>query len=124
MEHNPPRAREHAAKCKLIAETAGSPTIQKTFFDLANKWVKLAEELDDARWLLNAVNELDAKAASRGIQSPVSADLPPAAKPRFLNPTLEHSLASSVQRASGDRPNQLSCRYRYRQCISSASVSS
>ena len=76
MEHNPPRAREHAAKCKLIAETAGSPTIQKTFFDLANKWVKLAEELDDARWLLNAVNELDAKAASRGIQSPVSADLP------------------------------------------------
>jgi hypothetical protein len=82
MEHNPPGAREHAAKCKLIAETAGSPTIQKTFFDVANKWVKLAEELDDARWLLNAVNELDAKAASRGIQSPVpcsnklSADLP------------------------------------------------
>ena len=58
MEHNPPRAREHAAKCKLIAETAGSPTIQKTFFDLANKWVKLAEELDDARWLLNRLTNL------------------------------------------------------------------
>jgi hypothetical protein len=63
-------AREHATKGKLIAATS-SPTIQKTFFDLAKKWVRLAEELDDARWLLHAVNALDSKTASRGIHHTV-----------------------------------------------------
>jgi hypothetical protein len=48
----------------LIAEKASSPTIQKTFFDLANKWAALADELDDALRLRDAVNELDQRTSS------------------------------------------------------------
>ena len=64
MPGNSTEAREHVAKCMLIAKTATSPTIQRTFFDLANQWAKLANELDDALRLLDAVNELDRKGAS------------------------------------------------------------
>jgi hypothetical protein len=43
-----------------LAETASSPTIQKTFFDLARQWKKLASDLEDAERLLEALNRLDA----------------------------------------------------------------
>ena len=47
-----------------IAETASSPTLQKTFADLAKQWNRLANELDDAHALLKALNELDLKEAT------------------------------------------------------------
>jgi hypothetical protein len=52
MPGNPTEAREHAANCFRIAETATSPTVQKTFFDLACQWNRLASDLEDALRLL------------------------------------------------------------------------
>jgi hypothetical protein len=51
----------------LVAETASSPTVQKTFADLAKQWNRLANELDDAHALLKALNELDLKTASESL---------------------------------------------------------
>ena len=64
MPGDPKEARAHAANCRQLAETASSPTVQKTFADLANQWNRLANELDDAYALLNALNELDLKSWS------------------------------------------------------------
>jgi hypothetical protein len=61
---NPTEAREHAANCFRIAETATSPTVQKTFFDLACQWNRLASDLEDALRLLAAVTTLDSKTES------------------------------------------------------------
>ena len=64
MPGDPKEARAHAANSRQLAETASSPTVQKTFADLAKQWDKLANELDDAHALLKALNELDLKTAS------------------------------------------------------------
>ena len=64
MPGDPKEARAYAANCMGLAETASSPTLQQTFFDLAKQWTRLANELDDAYALLKALNELDLKEAS------------------------------------------------------------
>jgi hypothetical protein len=64
MPGNPTEAREHAANCFRIAETAASPTVQKTFFDLADQWNRLARDLEDALSLLAAVTALDSNPRS------------------------------------------------------------
>jgi hypothetical protein len=64
MPGDPKEARVHAANCMQLAATANSPTLQKTFADLAKQWNKLANELDDAHALLKALNELDLKEAT------------------------------------------------------------
>jgi hypothetical protein len=69
MPGNPKEARAHAANCRQLAETS-SLTVQKTFADLAKQWDRLANELDEAHALLNAMNELDPKGASETGLSP------------------------------------------------------
>jgi hypothetical protein len=64
MPGDPKEARAQAANCTQLAETASSPTVQKTFADLADQWNRLANELDDAHALLKALNELDLKEAT------------------------------------------------------------
>jgi len=64
MPGDPKEARARAANCMQLAETASSPTVQKTFADLATQWNRLANELDDAHALLKALNELDLKEAT------------------------------------------------------------
>ena len=64
MPGDPKEARAHAANCMGLAEMASSPTLQKTFADLAKQWNRLANELDDAHALLKALNELDLKEAT------------------------------------------------------------
>jgi hypothetical protein len=64
MPGDPTEARIHAENSMKLAETASSPTLQKTFLDLAKRWTTLANELDDAYALLKALNELDQKTAS------------------------------------------------------------
>ena len=61
---DPKEARAYAANCMGLAETASSPTLQQTFFDLAKQWTRLANELDDAYALLEALDELDLEEAS------------------------------------------------------------
>ena len=46
---DPKEARAHAANCMQLAETASSPTLQKTFADLAKQWNRLAKELEQVR---------------------------------------------------------------------------
>jgi hypothetical protein len=64
MPGDPKEARAHAVNCTQLAETASSPTVQKTFADLADQWNRLANELDDAHALLKALNELDLRRAT------------------------------------------------------------
>ena len=64
MPGDPKKARAYAANCMQLAETASSPTLQQTFADLAKQWNRLANELDDAHALLQALNELDLKEAT------------------------------------------------------------
>jgi len=64
MPGDPKEARAHAANCTQLAETTSSPTVQKTFADLADQWNRLANELEDAHALLKALNELDLKEAT------------------------------------------------------------
>jgi hypothetical protein len=64
MRGDPKEARAYAANCMQLAETASSPTLQKTFADLAKQWNRLANELDDAHAFLKALNELDLKEAT------------------------------------------------------------
>ena len=64
MPGDPKEARTHASNCMKLAETAGSPTVQQTFLDLAKQWTRLANELDDAYALLKALNELDLREAT------------------------------------------------------------
>lgn len=64
MPGDPKEARAYAANCMQLAETASSPTLQQTFADLAKQWNRLANELDDAHALLQALNELDLKEAA------------------------------------------------------------
>jgi hypothetical protein len=66
MPADPKEARAHAANClHLAARASRSPTVQRTFTDLANQWNKLAEDLDNAYALLNAMNELEVRSASK-----------------------------------------------------------
>jgi uncharacterized protein YbaP (TraB family) len=67
MSGDPKEARALAANCLQLAETASSPTVQRTFADLAKQWNRLANELDDAHALLKALNELDLKTASESL---------------------------------------------------------
>ena len=60
-----------AAETRKKQKTASSPTVQKTFSDLAKQWNRLANELEDAHALLNALNELDLKGAPEADLSPV-----------------------------------------------------
>ena len=64
MPGDPKKARAYAVNCMQLAETASSPTLQQTFADLAKQWNRLANELDDAHALLQALNELDLKEAA------------------------------------------------------------
>jgi hypothetical protein len=64
MPGDPKEARLHASNCMKLGETASSPTLQHTFLDIAKRWTRLANELDDACALLKALNELDLKTAS------------------------------------------------------------
>jgi len=50
MPGDPKEARAHAANCTQLAETTSSPTLQKTFADLADQWNRLANELEDAQF--------------------------------------------------------------------------
>ena len=72
MLGDPKEARAHAANCMQVAGTASGPTVQRTFIDLTHQWNRLASDLDAAHALLNALNELDRKCASKhqGQQTP------------------------------------------------------
>jgi hypothetical protein len=64
MPGDPKEARAHVVNCVQLAETASSPTVQKTFANLAKQWNRLANELDEAHALQKALNELELKTAS------------------------------------------------------------
>jgi hypothetical protein len=77
MPGDPKEARAHAANCMQLAETASSPTVQKTFADLATQWNRLANELDDAHALLKALNKLDLETVSASPDGDLLAAMPP-----------------------------------------------
>jgi hypothetical protein len=85
MPGDPKEARVHAANCMKLAETASSPTLQQTFFDLAKQWTRLASELDDAYALLKVLNELDQTVSNAPNDSDLSRDMLPNQVPGMVH---------------------------------------
>ena len=48
---DPKECREYAARCRELAEQASDPLLQQAYFDVAQIWSKLADELERVRML-------------------------------------------------------------------------
>ena len=48
---DPKECREYAARCRKLAEQANDPLLGKAYFDVAQIWSKLADELERVRIL-------------------------------------------------------------------------
>jgi hypothetical protein len=66
MPGNPKQCRQHALCCMLLAKEATTDDSKRTFQQLAQSWTRLAEELEAAEALLDALNAgADAVGASQ-----------------------------------------------------------
>ena len=48
---DPKQCREYAARCRVLAEQANDPLLGKAYFDVAQIWSKLADELERVRMM-------------------------------------------------------------------------
>ena len=59
MPGDPEECRQHALNCMLLAKQTANQDSRETLLHLAQSWRKLAAELESARALLNAINEMN-----------------------------------------------------------------
>ena len=57
MPGDPKECRQHALNCVRLAQTATTPQSREHFANLAQTWVRLADELENAQSFLNALDE-------------------------------------------------------------------
>ena len=57
MPGDPKECRQHALNCVRLAQTATTPQSREHFANLAQTWVRLAEELERAQAFLSALDE-------------------------------------------------------------------
>ena len=57
MPGDPKECRQHALNCVRLAQTATTPQSREQFANLAQTWVRLAEDLERAQCFLNASDE-------------------------------------------------------------------
>ena len=57
MPGDPKECRQHALNCVHLAQTAATPRSREHFANLAQTWVRLAEDLERAQGFLNALDE-------------------------------------------------------------------
>ena len=59
MPGDPKECRQHAERCAELARLANTPAARDTFLSLQMTWIRLAMELDRARALIDATQELE-----------------------------------------------------------------
>ena len=57
MPGDPKECRQHALNCVRLAQTAATPQSREDFANLAQTWVRLAEDLERAQAFLAALDE-------------------------------------------------------------------
>ena len=57
MPGDPKECRQHALNCVRLAQTAVTPQSREHFANLAQTWVRLAEDLERAQAFLNVLDE-------------------------------------------------------------------
>jgi hypothetical protein len=59
MSGDPKECRQHAERCAELARLASTPEDRDTFLSLQMTWIRLAMELDQARALIEATQEVE-----------------------------------------------------------------
>jgi hypothetical protein len=59
MPGDPKECRQHAERCGELARRATTPEARDSFLSLQMTWIRLATELDQARALIKATQELE-----------------------------------------------------------------
>jgi len=59
MPGNPYQCRLNAKRCLKLAEHAKRPEMRQTFTALAERWTRLAAELESDQTLLQAISEME-----------------------------------------------------------------
>jgi hypothetical protein len=59
MSGDPKECRQHAERCSELARLASTPEARDTFLSLQMTWIRLAMELDQARALIKATQEVE-----------------------------------------------------------------
>jgi hypothetical protein len=59
MPGDPKECRQHAERCAELARLATTPESRDTFLSLQLTWIRLSMELDQARALIKATQELE-----------------------------------------------------------------
>ena len=59
MPGDPKECRQHAVRCAELARLASTPEARETFLSLQMTWIRLAMQLDQARALIKATQELE-----------------------------------------------------------------
>ena len=57
MPGDPKECRQHALTCVRLAQTSASPQAREQFASLANTWLKLADDLEQAQAFLSAMDD-------------------------------------------------------------------
>ena len=59
MPGDPKECRAHARRCAELAKVATTPEARDRFHSLQQSWIRLAADLDSAKALLDALDEMD-----------------------------------------------------------------
>jgi len=59
MPGDPQEWRQHALTCVRLAQTSASPQAREQFASLANTWLRLASDLEQARAFLDMMDDAD-----------------------------------------------------------------
>jgi hypothetical protein len=59
MPGDPKECRQHALNCVRLAQTSSTPQAREQFASLANAWLRLATDLEQARAFLDAMDDAD-----------------------------------------------------------------
>jgi hypothetical protein len=60
MPGDPKECREHAKRCAELAKLATTPEAREQFLSLQMSWIRLAADLDNAKAIIDALDEMDA----------------------------------------------------------------
>jgi hypothetical protein len=57
MPGDPKECRQHALNCVRLAQTSSTPQAREQFASLANTWLRLASDLEQAQAFLDALDD-------------------------------------------------------------------
>jgi hypothetical protein len=60
MPGDPKECRQHARRCAELASVATTPEAREQFLSLQQSWIRLAADLDNAKAVIAALDDMDA----------------------------------------------------------------